>query len=797
MKHFQSDNFLDYKKAISIFHESLTLDADQAQKSLSYLFLSYCFVWDVTAQNQKEHENLFEILKRIIASQNDFEEFYITQVAFEVEVISNLANAEKLIKKGLEKYPKNPWLFYYLGKVKSMENDKEGALGAYEKSIQADSSFIRSYYEKAQVLLSQGKLQEGQEAYQVGLDVFPSHKATQLELAVLTYALENQSGIALDHLKKLAAADELFPKQKASAHYYMGKIYQDIGSLDLSYQHFEKAMNLDLENENYSEAYKVLTSGGTIKLSSTTQKNAQFFINVGLLNLKNKQYFTAAEKFEIATKLDPKNAEAWFYLGECYVSMGLYKAYFAMEVYEKAIALKADYTQAYLKLAELYLKFFHFKKARTILIKLEQLSPDEIGFHYWSGVYFSKMELLDQAIAALEKVAAKNLGFEQAIAELSKVYLVKKSYGPALALLDRALNADSLNIEAYLLRIQVLVSQGFPNQAKQYLEKASKKAGSKLFESAGLCQLYFSMSQWDLSVQYAQKALAQNPKLFPVQNILADALIQKGAAIAAAQVYHIQKGLDPVNAEIYFKRAQILIEKNNEDFNSSACGLLKNHFEMNKIPYPQEQFNQLYELCKNRRDTESFHQLSQIYQDAEKDLNSIVGTSTRPGLSPFYPRAHFYLGQIYEAYGNTSAAIKAYKEEIQVRNVTENRVDTAVISMRMGDIYYRSNRYEEAIPYYKDALSKRADLTDAALKIGISYFKSSQMRDLDIALSYLQGITKQDPENSSAHYFLAEVYKAMELKDKAIESYKEYLKNDPNSPIRSEVISEIESLEKF
>ena len=91
------------------------------------------------------------------------------------------------------------------------------------------------------------------------------------------------------------------------------------------------------------------------------------------------------------------------------------------------------------------------------------------------------------------------------------------------------------------------------------------------------------------------------------------------------------------------------------------------------------------------------------------------------------------------------------------------------------------------------------NLHDVFLKLGISYWLSldRSINDSDIALDYLTRTIAQAPEEAQAYYFFGQIYKYTELKDKAIEMLKEYLKHEPNSPLRGEIIGEIDSLSKF
>lgn len=65
----------------------------------------------------------------------------------------------------------------------------------------------------------------------------------------------------------------------------------------------------------------------------------------GVAKLYRMQFNEAMQDFEKAARLDPKNQEAWFYIGVIHQN---YKAYqTAIEYFTKAIEIKNDYADAY------------------------------------------------------------------------------------------------------------------------------------------------------------------------------------------------------------------------------------------------------------------------------------------------------------------------------------------------------------------------------------------------------------------------------------------------------------------
>jgi len=110
----------------------------------------------------------------------------------------------------------------------------------------------------------------------------------------------------------------------------------------------------------------VLTTG-----CADRQEVSREFVKEGRRLLSVGMNDEAQETFERAIRKDKKNFEAWFYLGNMYVTNREYEK--SMEYYEHAIELKPDYARAWynLGMAWFYLNdrekaCYHWKQAEDL-----------------------------------------------------------------------------------------------------------------------------------------------------------------------------------------------------------------------------------------------------------------------------------------------------------------------------------------------------------------------------------------------------------------------------------------------
>ncbi|MBI2609382.1 MAG: tetratricopeptide repeat protein [Deltaproteobacteria bacterium] len=795
LQYYSEDNFSGYKKAVKLFLGSLKNNPDQPGKALSYLFLTYSELWDLTSQRKEDKEKLLELLTRIQSGNSQFVEYFITNALFEIKITKDLFQASKILKEALQKYSKSAYLNYLLGIVALEDKDTMAALQYFDKSIQLDSSFIKAYFEKAKLYLVRNNIQLAEESFQEALDIKPDHIGTQLELSIIQYLHRKELSVARDNLKNiLEKKDMLFPTQTAKAYFYLGKIFQDIKSFDLALKNYKLALVYDPKNTLYNEAYTQLSAGGELALPDFHKQDLSYFINLGQIHLKQKEYHTALQKFQIAQALDSKNFEPYYYLGEIYSHTETRNVEKAIEAYENAVRFKANHGPSYLSLAHLYLEQYNLKKAKDLLRRSEKLVSDTAEFHFTSALLFERGGQSERALNEYEKTLSINNAHEEALWSLASLWTQKKDYGKAEVYLKRLIQIQPENYKAYVKLAEYKLLQGFPQSALSYLQNLIKNSPHNAVFYAGLGKIYFLSDKQKLAAEEMTKALGKDSQNIFVQEIVAEYYKSQGNRILAYGALKNMQTLQKYKTSLYYDAAQLLVEEAQNTFSNSVCGEYRKQCELNKILLPQNICVHLLKSCHDENGNEVLSKMRTLYQEAHNNLQTLIGTPHKQGLNPQYPEAHFLMGEIYSGMGEATASIKEYQKEIEINKQTENNIDLSIVYLKLGDSYYFSNRYKDAIQNYAKAIQMNRDLEGAYLKLGVSHFFSNQF---DVAESYLQTAKKHQPEEPQIYYFLAQIYKYKDQKDQTIEALSDFLRVDPLTPLRSIIAQEIEDLKKF
>jgi tetratricopeptide (TPR) repeat protein len=113
-------------------------------------------------------------------------------------------------------------------------------------------------------------------------------------------------------------------------------------------------------------------------------------------------------------------------------------------------------------------------------------------------------------------------------------------------------------------------------------------------------------------------------------------------------------------------------------------------------------------------------------------------TTLRPPAGP--PQA---ARQAEQAPGATAPVL----DEAKVRafkSVAEREPTNAAARVQLGNLYFDAERYDDAIPWYTEALKLSPKDVDISTDLGVSYYYTNQP---DKALAQLQGSLKLDPKH--------------------------------------------------
>jgi tetratricopeptide (TPR) repeat protein len=236
-----------------------------------------------------------------------------------LQYVSNLllvdqpAEAVKLLKACIEKYPASTEFRRRLSEVYAQVGASEEALEQYNELLEKDSLNFETWFEKGTLLVQLKDTPDAIKAMERSYELQPINY-TGLALANLYAATLNP--------KTLALCDELISKDTTfinEAIFLKGTYYSDTKQYALALEQFEECIK---RNWKFTDAY----------------------IEKGIVLYEQKQYPEALEVFGIAATVSNTNADAYYWIARCYEATGRKDQ--ALQNYQRALAFDKDFIEA-------------------------------------------------------------------------------------------------------------------------------------------------------------------------------------------------------------------------------------------------------------------------------------------------------------------------------------------------------------------------------------------------------------------------------------------------------------------
>lgn len=150
-----------------------------------------------------------------------------------------------------------------------------------------------------------------------------------------------------------------------------------------------------------------------------------------------------------AIRLDPENALYPFQKGKICYAMN--KTLDAEKAYLSAIALKQDFTEAQMKLAELYYIVKKHRESLNLLNSITAKNPQKQDAYFFKGMNYKETGDTAKAVSNFQKAYELDQNYYDAAVQLGMMFTAKKDKA-AYDYLTAAIKMQRKNPEAYFMR---------------------------------------------------------------------------------------------------------------------------------------------------------------------------------------------------------------------------------------------------------------------------------------------------------------------------------------------------------
>ena len=167
--------------------------------------------------------------------------------------------------------------------------------------------------------------------------------------------------------------------------------------------------------------------------------------------------------------------------------------------------------------------------------------------------------------------------------------------------------------------------------------------------------------------------------------------------------------------------------------------------------------------------------MSQDFRGAIKDFKRAIGLAQ---YSSYATDTAHYMADAYLALEDTNGAIKAYKTAIRLNPFRDDS------HLKLGNLYFQDERYEEAVQEYKEAVRLYPDANNI-YSLGQGYMYAGRYADAE---QQFNRVLRLDPDKPSGNYGLGLNSSRQERLEEAIVQFKQAVRIDPNfSEARAEL----------
>ena len=503
------------------------------------------------------------------------------------------------------------------------------------------------------------------------------------------------------------------------------------------------------------------------KAVALSPENSSAHYYLGYVLLKEGQVEVAEAELEKSLRLDPTNAYAKYFLARLLQSKG--RPARSVRLYESLVAAGNPLYDTYVQLSQLYQRNGQKEQALEALQKAIQQTPLDGAIHYRLGQIYSQLGRSDEARRSFEAAERLKQADQKTIQKTVNLSLaIKDNDADRVAQIREDLLRQSARDPEILIQTGVLLGEG--GYYQQSIEPLRMAAG--LLPSAFEAHFNLGLSLVQLgNTQEAEsalvKALALRPDSFEVNSAL-------------AVIYVNQHQPDEAIP-------RLLAAKRARPDNVKVIALLGQQYLQGR--YLQEAIATLSEGVHLKPDDPKLRQLlvSAYQKNKEFDRALSVARESR-GLFPSIAQSHFDVGEQLANLGRYQEARPYFEEAI--------RIDSSFFEAynSLGDSLLKNGEYQAAFEKFQAARSLEERSLRAARGIGQSL---NRLRRHSEAVAELEKSIRVLPDDSQLYFELSQAYMRLGNPDKAKEASsifeqlrtKEVAKEDAERPRRYELPS--------
>jgi putative PEP-CTERM system TPR-repeat lipoprotein len=637
--------------------------------------------------------------------------------------------AERYAADAASKDASNPDVWMFRGALLRFTGKPEEALGSYDKVLALEPQHRSAHIEKAYIQIGRGKFPEAK------TEIDAAEKASPGNLLVTyTRALyEFSQG-------KFAAAQDAVQKVLKSAPDHMpsvllaGASEMNLGATQQAELHLRKYLE-SAPNDVYARkllAQTLLKSAQPANAAAAlapvlkeSSQDPQLLALAGESYMQVRDFNKASIYLEKAAALAPKAASLHTSLGLSRLGQGDQAK--GLSELELATTLDPKSTQATMALVQTEMNLKHFEKALAAVQALEKEQPDNpLVYNLKGAVYLGKGDAAN-ARAAFEKAVALQPTFFPAVVNLARMDMQDKKPEAAKQRFEKVLEKDKNNYGAMASLGELAMLQKHPEEATTWFEKGSNANPEAVVPAIKLGNQYLHTNQAAKALTLARKLIVANPTNPDLLELQGQAQIATKDPAAALETYSKLVSVLPKSAPAQLRLAAVHMMLKNE---AAAADDLKRAIELQPDFLPAR-MAQIELAMRTGHPDDALARARQIQK-----------------LNDKLPVGYAIEGDVMLAQKKPVDALAAYEKAL-------SRAKSPELFVKVAQTMTMTGKGKEADARAAQWLKERPN--DALVAMFLAD-RNLANKDIKPAISLLEGVLKQNPNNPVALNNLAWAY---------------------------------------
>ncbi|MFC1657363.1 XrtA/PEP-CTERM system TPR-repeat protein PrsT [Candidatus Moduliflexota bacterium] len=644
-----------------------------------------------------DHEKAEQLLARALEEDPGDAGAHMTMANLMIAV-GRPGDAERLLRELLQIDPDHNPALHQMAQLQLQEQDREAALGTYDRLIETYPTDLKAFYKKGMILIDQGKYDEAGAIAEKLKGTFPNRPEGS-RLKGLGFFYSRNYVEAITELQK-AVAIQTTPGDL----YYLGLAHYGRGEYEQALSQFQK----------------------TLDLSPSSQRAREL---VAMVLLKQGRVDDAIAAGRNAVENDAGSALAHKTLGDAYIAGGMMDE--GMDELNRALEINPDLAEVHLKKGLVDLKMGRDREGADALRTAVEANPDKVDSRLLLASYHMKKKEYGKAIETLEE--GMNGNKQDAVLHnfVASVLLKQGKVKEGVAELETARKLDPDHLPPYFNLAVFYLSRGERDKGIQVLEDALKRSPENVRVLIALgWQLETEGSKEGALEHYKRAAAAEGTEgdltlagYYTRQKELEKALQTVDGALSKVERPDIR---------LHELKGRLLFSLGKPEEGTKAYEELDKAFPGKALPF----LVQAYVSIK-RPD-----RALKIVEDAVKEhpqnvglkvwvskLNQVMGRREKAienarriiDEHPDAPEGYVTLARLLIQYGKIDEGLSTLKNA--------KSVDDGRISMELGSVMEAQRKFDAALAEYKAAEKKQPGNVAPVYQQGVVYTKQGKEKE--------------------------------------------------------------------